>query len=481
MKNACAYIRVSTDHQVDLSPDTQKELIFDYCKKNDFVITQTDIFEDLGISGKSADKRPAFNEMIAMCKSKDHPYDAVIVWKFSRFARNQEESVIYKRMLKKIGVDVISVSEPITDDIGGRIAESIFEIMDEYYSINLSQEVRRGMKKNAEKGVHQSTVPYGYDQIGKNEYKINEKEADVVRYIFDTFQSKNGVQSSIVKYLNNSNIKTKKGNKWELKTVKYILENPFYVGKIRWNVSDRSNNGNKMRDESEWIISEGSHEPIISQEQFDDVQRIIKGKKNKKERTKYSDKHWLGGLIKCKHCGSSLVYQKSPYGDLYRCNGYARGICEHSQHTMVHTMEDNFFNLLNYLIVNRETKIESVSHSDNTLDLMSIYEDELKKIEKKEERIKEAYREGIDTLEEYKANKEILMKEKDTILSKIQNSEPKHEEKNIDEIYDKIYTIKEIIECDRYSNIEKNEMLKEIFDKVIYDKKEQSMIAVFLK
>lgn len=99
--------------------------------------------------------------MIAMCKAKEHPFDAIIVWKFSRFARNQEESIVYKSMLRKIGVDVISISEPISEGIGGKLTEAILEIMDEYYSINLSQEVMRGMTEGARRGKIMSVAPFG--------------------------------------------------------------------------------------------------------------------------------------------------------------------------------------------------------------------------------------------------------------------------------------------------------------------------------
>ncbi len=110
MKTACAYIRVSTDKQEELSPNAQKRLIFDYCKKNNYKITDEYLFIENGISGKKAEKRPQFQKMIHMAKSKEHPFDIILVWKFSRFARNQEESIVYKSLLKKSNVEVISIS-----------------------------------------------------------------------------------------------------------------------------------------------------------------------------------------------------------------------------------------------------------------------------------------------------------------------------------------------------------------------------------
>ena len=111
-KIACAYIRVSTDKQEELSPDAQKRLVIDYAKKNNMLLTNDNIYVENGISGKKADKRPEFMKMIGMAKSKEHPYDVILVWKFSRFARNQEESIVYKSLLKKNNVEVVSVSEP---------------------------------------------------------------------------------------------------------------------------------------------------------------------------------------------------------------------------------------------------------------------------------------------------------------------------------------------------------------------------------
>ena len=147
VKYAYGYIRVSTHDQEEISPDSQEHLLRDYAAKNNIVILK--IFTDLGISGRKANKRPGFQEMIGLAKGDDHPVDQILVWKFSRFARNQEESIVYKSLLKKSNVDVISISEPLIDGPFGTLIERIIEWMDEYYSIRLSGEVIRGMKEKA--------------------------------------------------------------------------------------------------------------------------------------------------------------------------------------------------------------------------------------------------------------------------------------------------------------------------------------------
>lgn len=91
LKNGALYIRVSTADQTELSPDAQQRLLLDYAKKNGIVIAKEFIFEE-SVSGRHADRRPKFQEMIALAKQDSHPIDVILVWKYSRFARNQEES-----------------------------------------------------------------------------------------------------------------------------------------------------------------------------------------------------------------------------------------------------------------------------------------------------------------------------------------------------------------------------------------------------
>ena len=134
-KTGAIYIRVSTDRQEELSPDAQRRLLLEYAQSNHIDVPAEYIFQDNGISGRQAKKRPAFQNMIALAKSKEHPIDTIIVWKFSRFARNQEESIVYKSLLKKNDVDVVSISEPLVDGPFGSLIERIIEWMDEYYSI----------------------------------------------------------------------------------------------------------------------------------------------------------------------------------------------------------------------------------------------------------------------------------------------------------------------------------------------------------
>ena len=235
MKIAAAYIRVSTDGQLEYSPDSQLKVVRDYAQKNGMLLPESFIFqEEEGISGKQAEKRPAFMRMIGMAKQKPKPFDCILLWKFSRFARSRRDSIVYKTMLRKqLGIDVISVTEQLGDDKLSLLLEAVIEAMDEYYSINLAEEVKRGMLEKVSRGEPVTPPAYGY-RIQEKRYIPNSETAPVVRWMFE--QRAQGIScKEIAQQLNEMGIPTARGLRWEARAVEYLLQNPVYIGKIRWN------------------------------------------------------------------------------------------------------------------------------------------------------------------------------------------------------------------------------------------------------
>jgi DNA invertase Pin-like site-specific DNA recombinase len=162
IKTAAAYIRVSTEDQTEYSPDAQLRELREYAAAHSMILDDRFVYADEGISGRKADKRPAFQEMIRTAKLKDHPFDVILVHKFDRFARSREDSVVYKSMLKRCGVDVISIKEPLAEGSYSGVMEAIYESFAEAYSINLGTEVKKGMTEKARRGEIQTAPPYGY-------------------------------------------------------------------------------------------------------------------------------------------------------------------------------------------------------------------------------------------------------------------------------------------------------------------------------
>ena len=265
MQNAAAYIRVSDERQDEFSPDSQLKLIREYCATNNLLLSDNHVFYDDGISAKSVQKRKEFCRMIELAKSREHPFEVIIVWKYSRFARNQEESIVYKSLLRKHGVRVMSVSEPSADDPFSSLVERIIEWMDEYYIVRLSGEVKRGMTEKALRGQPNNPAPIGYNMKDKK-FIINRDEAEIIKLIFSCFLD--GLSApEVAAKLNCDGYRTRKGKLFESRTVKYILQNPVYAGYIRWSREGRMSSNRHFNSEN-FIISKGSHEPIVNEEDF---------------------------------------------------------------------------------------------------------------------------------------------------------------------------------------------------------------------
>jgi DNA invertase Pin-like site-specific DNA recombinase len=134
---AALYARVSSEKQdVDLSITAQLKAMREYCTKNGYEIVKE--YVDEAESGKTT-ARPAFRDMIAAARRSPKPFDVILVWKYSRFARSREDSIVFKTMLRKKGIRVISISEPAEDTPTGKLMEAMIESLDEFYSENLGQ------------------------------------------------------------------------------------------------------------------------------------------------------------------------------------------------------------------------------------------------------------------------------------------------------------------------------------------------------
>ena len=235
MKIGAVYRRVSTDEQArdGYSLSAQLKAIKKYASEHDIFIDPQYIFTDEGISGRKAKTRPAFMEMIKQAKAKK--FDVILVHKFDRFSRNREDSVVYKSLLKKeYGINVISISEPLDpDDKISVILEAFFEAFAEYYSLNLSSEVKKGQLEKHSEGELQTNPSFGYN-VEDNKLVINSEEAEIVKLIFEQYAIDNLPMMEIARNINKLGIKTKRGNKFENRTIYYILNNPVYIGKLRY-------------------------------------------------------------------------------------------------------------------------------------------------------------------------------------------------------------------------------------------------------
>ncbi|MBR1762915.1 MAG: recombinase family protein [Eubacterium sp.] len=474
MKYAAAYIRVSDERQDEYSPDSQLKLIKEYAVRNEYDIPEECVFYDDGISGRSTKNRKSFKEMIAFATSKAHPVEAIIVWKFSRFMRNQEESIIYKAMLKRHNVSVISVSESVGDSAFAPLIERNIEFFDEYYSDRLSQEVKRGMKEKASRGEPLCAAPFGYKLENKCYYP--DENADYIRYIFKAYINGMGLRQ-IARYLQSQGVRTKRGNLPDNRFVEYIICNPVYIGKIRWSTNGRASS-NRYKNLEDVMIVDGNHEAIIDMETWEKAQEInqsMKLKYGKYQRREQPIEWMLKGLLRCDCSGATLVHQ-STKEPAVQCHNYARGQCKQSHHLSLKKANEAVISGLESSIKNSSFNILPKTNKDiGFIDYDALIQKEKEKIE----RASAAYDAGFDTLEEYGRKKRAYKNNIDELL-KQKEAAPKKEDKIInDDFISKVKSITKFIQSPDISEQAKNAALRTIIDHIDYEKSKNNLKIFF--
>lgn len=482
-KTGAIYIRVSTDKQEELSPDAQLRLLMDYAKTNHTDIPMEYIFQDNGISGRKANKRPAFQQMIALAKSKEHPIDTIIVWKFSRFARNQEESIVYKSLLKKNNVDVVSVSEPLIDGPFGSLIERIIEWMDEYYSIRLSGEVMRGMTQNAIRGHYQGDAPIGYRSPGNKKPPEKDPKTVQIPIMMKDLLLSGSSLLQIARKLNEQGYRTKHGNLWDARGVRYVLENPFYAGISRWNYTDR---GRQLKPADEVIYTKGNWEPLWDKATLEEIKKhLTMNMRKAKSRDVSTAKHWLSGLLICSSCGGTLAYSGTKNSRGFQCWKYTKGFCNESHYIGIRPIEKMVIEYLESILHSPAIVYTVISSASADADSkLADLEKQLQKVENKEKRIKAAYLNEIDSLEEYKANKAALLKERAAIeknikLLTISNTDMSKEEMD-KKMKQNISALLTVLQDDSADYVQKGNMMRNVVDHIVFDRANTSL-DMFLK
>ncbi len=223
MANAVIYARYSSHNQRDESIEDQVRVCREAAAREGDRIVR--VYADRAISGTSTDKRAAFAEMVA--DSAAGEWSRVYVYKTDRFARNRYDSAIYKAKLKKNGVRVVSATENIQDGPDGILLEAVLEGMAEYYSANLGENVRRGMRGNALNCLHNGVSVYGYDHGEDGRFVVNDMEARAVRTAFEMYAAGAGMPE-IAEAL--SSYRTKRGSRIRMQTLTNMLRNEKYAG-----------------------------------------------------------------------------------------------------------------------------------------------------------------------------------------------------------------------------------------------------------
>lgn len=301
------YARFSSDNQRTESIDAQIRAMKKYCQQQHWQIVATYVDE---AKSATTDKRPEFQRMIA--DSAKGGFDILLVHKLDRFSRDRYDSAIYKKRLKKNKVRLCSVLERIDDSPESVIMESLLEGLSEYYSKNLSREVRKGLFENALQGkATGGCAPIGFDFDENNHLVINEHEAEAVRAIFEMYADGQGY-TAILNYLHEHGYKTKRGTPFLKSSLVTILTNEKYAGVYVYNQAVPKKLKNpaytgKRKPEEEIIRVPGACPAIVSRELFDRVQERRKNNRKHQGGSRSKELYLVSGKVICGICGR--IYQ----------------------------------------------------------------------------------------------------------------------------------------------------------------------------
>lgn len=280
--NTVIYARYSAGpRQTDQSIEGQLRVCTDFCKQRG--LTVIDTYCDRHISGRT-DERPEFQRLIADAKRKK--FEAVVVYKTDRFARNKYDSAVYKRELKRNGIQIFYAAEAIPDGPEGIILESLMEGLAEYYSAELAQKIKRGMHESALKC--QSTGsgrPLGYRVDEQKHFQIDPESAQTVQTIFEQY-IKGESNAAICELLNSRGLRTAQGKPFNKNSINRIIKNRKYIGEYRYHD----------------IVVEGGMPAIISKDTFNLAQAEMERRRTRKAPKSPKAEYLLAGRLFCGHC-----------------------------------------------------------------------------------------------------------------------------------------------------------------------------------
>jgi len=418
------YVRVSTEEQAKegYSIRAQIDKLKSYILIKDWSFYK--VYADEGISGKNITDRPAMNELIADIKAGR--VNNVLVYKIDRLTRSTRDLIDLTEIFKEHSCNFNSLMESIdTQTASGRMFLKIIGIFAEFERENIIERITLACEKKVKEGytLGNFTTSYGYDrEKGERVQTINPDEAQIVKEIYAMYVDGNMSYNAIAQNLNHRNIKPKLGESWGHASVRAVLTNPNYIGKVRYG----------MDDQARYFEAEGKHEAIISEELFYAAQSKM-GKIQKKSFTKRPKAdHYFSGTLYCE-CGAKLIphgeYKTNASGEKivnggYKCPNKDRGLCNCGRfaQTKVESAFQEYMAGIPDLTVADETMLEEKSRQDSINGLIrEEYESAIDKLEKKEKDVMTLYLQDRISFEDYQRMLGVLVSEKAEYLERLEN------------------------------------------------------------
>lgn len=338
--NTGIYIRVSTEEQAKFgySIKAQKEKLLNYALIKEWKIY--DIYIDEGLSGKDLN-RP---KIIKLLKDiEDNKVNNVLVFKIDRLTRSTKDLINLIEFFQKKNCEFNSLTESIdTSSPTGRMFIKIIGLFAEFERETIAERIKLGLERKVKEGysICSSTVSYGYmKEKGNNIQKINKEESYIVKKIYKEYLNGKSIKE-IKNELITKNIKTKKDKEWTNKTIRDILKNPNYIGKVRYGLNNKK-----------YFEKEGKHRAIISKSDYISVNNLLKNELRTNKDAYYSNKI----ICMCnKRLSTKRIYIKNKCYINYICNN-----------------KDCLFKMISHIKLDKYLKIKDLSTNNKYIYVQS--------------------------------------------------------------------------------------------------------------
>lgn len=415
------YTRVSTEMQVDgYSLEAQKERLIKEAQHRNMKIMNE--YSDEGKSGKNVSGRPAFQQMLEDIRDGKDAVDYVLVFKLSRFGRNAADTLNSLQYMEDYNVNLLCVEDGIdSGGAAGKLMIAILAAVAEIERENIKEQTMAGRQQKARDGRwNGGFAPYGYKLVHKDGEKgkvleINEKEAELVRVMFDKFVNTDMGANSVAKWLNDHGYtKTVRQNgtipQISAHFVKIVLDNPVYMGKIAYGrrktekIAGTRNEFHivKQADDA-YEIYDGIHEAIVSEDMWYEAyaKRKLTGVKHEKTHS-LEHCHILSGLVRCPVCGSKMygvVNRKKKKGSdefykdmwYYKCKNRIKvegHNCTYKTHIKQEQLNAEVIALLRWIVNTTDIKDEAASIAGNSdKDKLSELRDENNRLQSERKKV----------------------------------------------------------------------------------------------
>ena len=303
--NCVVYARVSTDKQAEkeLSIPAQLQAMREHARRQKWTVIAE--YVEPGASAKTA-ARPVLQEMLARIRSSESQIAVVLVHKIDRLARNVHDHAVIKALLSQRRVRLASVVENTDESVSGQLVENVLAAVAQFFSGNLGEETKKGMRMLVERGGWPHRPPRGYRLVpgtdGRSEIQIDEQEAPAVRDAFKKYSSGRASLTDIRIQLAEQGFRAANGSAISLASAQRLLTNPFYAGRVRWHGAEH----------------QGRQPALVSEQLFRKVQDVIR-RRHRDSGEKGKLHFRLRGLAICAECGRRMTAERHGRFAYYRC------------------------------------------------------------------------------------------------------------------------------------------------------------------